>query len=251
MTTAIAIYLLLIGLICGSFFNVVGLRVPKKQSLLYPPSTCGSCGTRLRKRDLVPVFSYLFARGRCRHCKKQVSLLYPLGESATGLLFMLMYIRIGLSLELVAALLFVSLCIIVTVSDLVYMLIPNNVLLAFLPLVLIVRLFQHGEPLWHYGLGALLGGGILLLVHIVSRGQMGLGDVKLFALFGLIIGFKSIIVALLLACLAGTLIGGLLMLIRRVRRKQAIPFGPFLALGSLIAYCYGDAIIDWYLNVLT
>ncbi|WP_308637905.1 prepilin peptidase [Paenibacillus silvisoli] len=251
MMIAFAIYFLILGLVCGSFFNVVGLRVPAKQSLIHPPSHCTSCNTRLRKRELVPLFSYLFAKGRCRHCGVSVSPLYPIGEVVTGLLFMLMFVRFGASLELLTALLLASLSIIITVSDLKYMLIPNKILAAFVPLLLISRLLHHDQPLWHYLIGALLGGGMLLLVHLVSRGQMGLGDAKLFFVCGLAIGIPHILVAMLLACLAGTIIGVALQLLHLVKRKQPIPFGLFLALGTLAAYLYGDTLIEGYLNIIT
>ncbi|NBD25345.1 prepilin peptidase [Paenibacillus glycinis] len=251
MTIAFSLYLFVLGLVCGSFFNVVGLRVPVKKSIVHPPSHCTSCGMRLAKRDLVPVFSYLLAGRKCRQCGAPVSFVYPLGELATGLLFAAVYLRFGISLELIAGLLLVSLAVIVTVSDLSYMLIPNSVLLAFLPLFIFARLVYHEQPLWQYALGAVLGGGALLLVHVASRGGMGFGDIKLFAVCGLVVGPSELAVALLVACLTGTVIGGLLLLLRIVRRKQPIPFGPFLALGTLAAYFFGDAMIRGYLSILS
>ncbi|MBP3966848.1 prepilin peptidase [Paenibacillus lignilyticus] len=251
MTTALAIYLFILGLVCGSFFNVVGLRVPLKQSLIHPSSHCTSCQTKLRKRDLIPLFSYLFARGRCRHCGTSVSPLYPLGEFITGLLFMSMFLYSGLGTELFTGLLLVSLSVIITVSDLKYMLIPNNVLLTFLPMLLLSRLLHHDQPLWHYAVGALLGGGMLLLINLISRGQMGLGDAKLFFVCGLAIGLPHILVAMLLACLTGSIVGGTLQLLHLVKRKQPIPFGPFLAIGTLAAYCFGDDLIKGYLAIIT
>lgn len=251
MTITIALYLFVLGLVCGSFFNVVGLRVPVKKSIVHPPSHCTGCGTRLTKRDLMPVISYLLARGRCRHCHASVSVVYPLGELATGLLFVAVYLRFGLSLELLAGLLLVSLAVIVSVSDLAYMLIPNRILLFFLPLLLLARVLHHDLPLWQYALGALAGGGVLLLIHLASRGGMGLGDMKLFAICGLVLGTVQIGTALLLACLAGTLIGGMLLLLGIVKRKQPIPFGPFLAFGTLAAYLFGDALLSEYWSILS
>ncbi|SFT29457.1 A24 family peptidase [Paenibacillus sp. BC26] len=251
MTTALAIYFFILGLVCGSFFNVVGLRVPLRQSLIHPPSHCTSCQTRLRKRDLIPLFSYLFARGRCHHCGITVSPVYPFGEAITGILFMSMFLLLGTSLELLTGLLLVSLSIIITVSDLKYMLIPNKVLIAFLPLLVLARLLHHDQPLWHYAVGAILGGGMLLLINLLSRGQMGLGDAKLFFVCGLAIGLPHILVAMLLACLTGSIVGGTLQLFHLVKRKQPIPFGPFLAIGTLAAYCFGDDLIKGYLAIIT
>lgn len=250
MTIAIAIYLFIVGLVCGSFFNVVGLRVPAKQSVIRPPSHCTSCNTRLGSRDLVPVFSWLLAGGRCRHCGAKVSFVYPLGELVTGILFAGMFLRFGLSLELMSALLLVSLAVIISVSDLKYMLIPNKVLLFFLPFLIAARILHHELPLWQYIVGALFGGGILLLVHLFSGGRMGFGDIKLFAVLGFVIGFPNTVVALLLACLLGVMVGGALQLLRLIQRKQPVPFGPFLAVGSLMAYVCGQAIIDGYFSIL-
>ncbi|MBB3108728.1 leader peptidase (prepilin peptidase)/N-methyltransferase [Paenibacillus phyllosphaerae] len=251
MTIAIAIYLFILGLACGSFYNVVGLRVPAKQSVVHPPSHCTSCGTQLRRRDLVPVLSYVLSKGKCRHCGAGVSFVYPLGELLTGLLFAGMYLRFGFTLDMLMGLLLVSLSVIITVSDLKYQLIPNTILLAFLPFLAVLRVYHHDLPLWEYLLGALVGGGVIVLVILLSRGGMGLGDAKLLAVLGLVVGYKLILIALFLACLVGTLIGGPLLALRIVKRKQPIPFGPFLALGTLLAYCYGDQLLNSYLSLIS
>ncbi len=131
MIIIIYLYLLALGLVLGSFYNVVGLRVPKKESLIKPPSHCPQCGRRLAYRDLVPVFSWLFLKGQCRTCKAPIPAFYPIMELATGLLFVLMLWRFGLSGELFVALALVSLLIIITITDLKYMLIPDKILLFF------------------------------------------------------------------------------------------------------------------------
>ncbi|WP_379135565.1 prepilin peptidase [Paenibacillus sp. sgz500958] len=244
----IAIYITLLGLVLGSFYNVVGLRVPVQESLVRPPSHCPSCEKQLKRRDLIPVLSYVLSGGKCRYCGIRVSLLYPLGEAATGLLFLWVYLTFGLTGQGLVGFLLVSLAVIITVSDLKYMLIPNKVLLFFLPLVLIAVPFVTDELLWHHLLGAVLGGGVILLLALF--GGMGLGDAKLFALFGWVIGFPNVILAFMLACLLGTIAGGIMILLGSAERKQRIPFGPWLAAGSLIAYGYGSWIIDLYLSLI-
>ncbi|MEK0316902.1 prepilin peptidase [Cohnella sp. 56] len=252
MTILIYIYLFALGAVLGSFYNVVALRVPAGESIVSPPSRCPRCGTRLAGRDLVPIASWLLSRGRCRHCGAPVSPLYPLGEAATGLLFVWAYARFGWSAETIVALLLVSLCVIVTVSDLATMLIPNKVLLFFAPLLAAACLLLPSDiSWWSHLLGAVAGGGILLLIVIVSRGGMGLGDVKLFALLGFVVGLPNTIVALIAACLAGTLVGGALLALGVVRRKQPIPFGPFLVLGACLAFGYGGHLISFYLSLFT
>lgn len=248
MTIFIASYITLLGLILGSFYNVVALRVPAKESLLHPPSHCPNCNTRLKARDLFPVLSYLLSRGKCHYCGTKVSPLYPLGEAATGLLFLWVYLQFGLTGKGVIGFVLVSLAIIVTVADLKYMLIPNKVLLFFSPLLLILVLLFPEGPLWGHLLGALLGGGILLLLALF--GGMGVGDVKLFALLGWVIGFPNVVLAFLIACLLGSVVGGMLMLVGIIKRKQPIPFGPWLVVGALISYGYGSHIIGAYLSLI-
>jgi leader peptidase (prepilin peptidase)/N-methyltransferase len=246
-------YLLIIfvfGLILGSFFNVVGLRVPKGESVIYPASHCPKCQKRLRASDLIPVVSYLINRGRCKYCRANISILYPLGELLTALLFVWISNLFGFSWGTVVGLILVSLSVIVTISDLTYMLIPNKVLLIFLGIITILRFIYHPDPFWNYLFGAAAGGGILLLIALLSRGGMGMGDVKLFFLFGAVIGFPHILVALFLSSLLGSIIGLFLLLLKVVHRKQGIPFGPFLAAGTMIAYAYGDQILAWYATLL-
>ncbi|MFD2881167.1 prepilin peptidase [Paenibacillus rhizoplanae] len=131
MTTFIAIYITLLGLTLGSFLNVVGLRIPAGESLLHPPSKCPKCRARLKTMDLIPVLSYLLARGKCRHCGTRVSPVYPFGEAITGVLFLVMYLKFGLTFEGVTGMLLVCLSVAITVSDIRYMLIPDKVLLFF------------------------------------------------------------------------------------------------------------------------
>jgi len=177
-----------------------------------------------------------------------VSALYPLGEVATGLLFLWVYLQFGLTGRGAIGFILVGLAVIVTIADLKYMLIPNKVLLFFLPLLLILVLFFSEGPLWQHLLGSVLGGGILLLFALF--GGMGVGDVKLFALLGWVIGFPNVILAFLIACLLGSVVGGMLMLVGVVKRKQRIPFGPWLVVGALISYGYGSHIIGAYLSLL-
>ncbi|MBA2940050.1 prepilin peptidase [Paenibacillus sp. CGMCC 1.16610] len=251
MTLLIAIYIFIIGLVLGSFFNVVALRVPAKQSVINPPSACPKCGTKLTSRDLIPVISYLFSRGKCRHCQTRVSVLYPIGELATGLLFLWVYVHVGITGESLVALTLVSLLVIITVSDLSYMLIPNKILIVFFPIFIVLRfIFPGDQAWWSYVLGAVIGGGIIVLIAVLSRGGMGMGDAKLLVVCGAVLGLPHIMVAFVLACMIGSLIGGLLLLLKITKRKQPIPFGPSLALGIMISYGYGSDMIKAYLTLL-
>lgn len=246
----IAIYVTLLGLIHGSFYNVVALRVPAGESIIHPPSRCSCCGTRLRARDLIPVLSFLLSGGRCRYCSAKLSVLYPLGEAATGLLFLWVYLRTGLTGESLVGLTLVSLGVIVTAADLKYMRIPNKVLLFFAPILIILRLIYHDHSLWNYMLGALAGGGIILLIILISGGGMGMGDAKLLAVCGLAVGLSGTLLALFIACVLGTVVGGVLMLTGKISRRQPVPFGPWLIIGILVAYGYSSQIISGYLSLI-
>lgn len=238
------------GLVFGSFYNVVGLRVPKKESIVTPPSHCVSCNRRLTAIDLVPVFSYLFLRGKCRTCGAKVSPIYAFTETVTALLFAFATWQLGLTWELAVALLFISLLVIINVSDIAYMLIPNKILLFFLPLLVVGRVLSPLEPWWDAFLGAALGFGVLLLIAVVSKGGMGGGDIKLFFLIGLVLGTIQTLLTLFLASVIGMIVGIIVLKVRGQGRKTPVPFGPSIAIAAIIVYFYGQQIIDAYLVLL-
>ncbi len=237
------------GIIFGSFFNVVGLRVPKKESIVSPPSHCPACDYKLGVLDLVPVFSYLFLRGKCRNCQVKISPIYPVMELFTGLLFAFSYWQIGFQVELIIVLLFISMLIIITVSDLAYMLIPNKILLPFGVLLFVLRIISPLSPWWDSVLGAIIGFGLLLLIGIVSKGGMGGGDIKLFFVIGLVLGTVHTLLTLFLAALIGSIVGIIVLRLKGRGRKTPIPFGPSIALAALISYFYGAELVDLYGNL--
>ena len=234
------------GLVLGSFYNVVGLRVPKGESIVNPPSHCTSCGKRLTAFELIPVLSYLIQRGKCKGCGVKVSPIYCFTEIVTALLFALCYVKFGFTAELAVALLFVSLLVIINVSDIAYMLIPNKILLFFLPFLIVARIISPLEPWWDSLLGAVIGFSVLLLIAVVSKGGMGGGDIKLFLLIGLVLGTIHTLLTLFLASVVGMIVGGIVLKVRGQGRKTPLPFGPSIAVGALLAYFYGDQLIEWY-----
>lgn len=237
------------GLVFGSFYNVVGLRVPKKESIVTPPSHCVSCNRRLIAIDLVPVFSYIFLRGKCRTCGAKVSPIYAIMELVTGILFAFAMWKIGLTWELAVALLFISLLVIINVSDIAYMLIPDKILLFFLPFLIIGRILSPLEPWWDSLVGAAIGFSILLLIAVISKGGMGGGDIKLFLLIGLVLGTIDTLLTLFLASFIGMIIGLIVLKISGKGRKTPVPFGPSIAIAAIIVYFYGEQIIDAYFNL--
>ncbi|WP_456273874.1 prepilin peptidase [Bacillus sp. AK031] len=246
----ILLLLLTYGLLLGSFYNVVGLRVPLKQSIVKPRSACPGCGHTLTAKELIPVISYLFQGGKCSRCRGHISPLYPLIEALTGILFLISYFIIGWEPELLVALTLVSLFMIILVSDIKYMIIPDKVLLFFSGLFLLERIFVPLTPWWDSLAGAAIGFALLLLIAVISKGGMGGGDIKLYAVIGFVMGVKPMLLSFFLATLLGSVIGIIGLAFGFFQRKKPIPFGPFIAAGALISYfCYSD-IINWYLSLL-
>jgi len=251
MGIVIGVFFFLYGIVLGSFFNVVGLRVPKKESIVSPPSHCTVCNRKLGVLDLIPVFSYLFLKGKCSGCGTKISSIYPIMELLTGILFVLSYAMLGFSGELIIAILFMSLLVIITVSDIAYMLIPNKVLLPFAVVLFGARLFIPLEPWWDSLLGALVGFGVLYLIAVVSKGGMGGGDIKLFFVLGLVLGTINTLVTLFLAALIGSIVGIILLKKTGKGRKTPIPFGPSIAIAAIIAYFWGADFVNWYGNLFS
>ncbi|HSB77415.1 MAG TPA: prepilin peptidase [Candidatus Methylomirabilis sp.] len=243
------------GLIVGSFLNVVIHRLPKGESLVVPRSRCPECHTPIRPWDNIPLVSYVLLRGRCRACKHPISWRYPLVEALTGLLFVLTVVRFGLTLESAFLLILLSGLVVVSFVDLDHQIIPNAITLPGIPLGLLAGLLVAEPPLLDRLVGALAGAGFLYLVLFyggVLYGQdaMGEGDLNLIALVGAFLGWRAVVVTILVACLVGSAVGIALMLSRRLERRQHIPFGPFLSLGAAIALFWGNDLIGWYLAFL-
>lgn len=238
------------GCILGSFFNVVGLRIPANQSIVRPRSACPNCGHQLKAHELIPVVSYIIQGGKCRGCKSRISPIYPIMELLTGILFAAAPGIVGWSAELIVALTLISLLIIITISDIHYMLIPDKILLVFAGFFLLERIFVPLTPWWNSLLGAAAGFILLLLIAVVSKGGMGGGDIKLFSIIGFVLGIKLLFLSFFLSTLFGAVFGILAIVLRLVKKRQPIPFGPFIAAGTLTSYFWGSQIIEWYLRFL-
>ncbi|MCP8617937.1 prepilin peptidase [Salirhabdus salicampi] len=243
-------YFFIIGLVIGSFANVVGLRVPKGKSIAAPRSACPYCQHQLKWYELIPVFSYLFQGGKCKACKATISPLYPIMELLSGLLFAFAAYINMFQLELLVSLTFITMLLIITVSDLAYMLIPNKVVFFFFVLFIIERTFVPLQPWYDSMLGAVVAFLLLLLIALVSRGGMGGGDIKLFAVIGYALGMKLAILAFFFSAFLGAVVGLIGMALGLVKRKKPIPFGPFISVGSLLAYFFGEELLTWYISFL-
>lgn len=246
---AAAVFLFLAGLLVGSFLTVVAHRVPRGESVVGGRSLCTACGSQIAAYDNVPVFSWLALRGRARCCGEPISPRYPLTELATALLFAAAALAFHDDpAELALALVFVTVLVAITVTDLERRIIPNKVLLVGSVAGLAIVAATDPASLPERAIAAFAAGGLLFAAALAYPRGMGLGDVKLAATMGLFLG-RDVGPAMLIALLAGSLVG-LAMIARHgaAARKQAIPFGPFLALGGVVALFAGEQLIDWYLG---
>jgi leader peptidase (prepilin peptidase)/N-methyltransferase len=267
MEAGLTVIFVLLGMIIASFLNVCADRLPAGQSLAYPPSHCPACSRRLAAKDLIPVFSYLWLRGRCRYCRATIPRRVLWVEVSTAVLFGLAYWQYGLSVELPIALFYISLFMVILVIDLEHGLILNKIVYPALVVALIISIFVPPSQLTHISgevaylidnlpqLGiaqAAIGGGIgfilFFLIVIVSRGGMGFGDVKLAALIGLVTGYL-VIVALLMGMILGGLVAVILLGFKIKKRREAMPFGPFLAVTAIATLLWGSDILNWYLGI--
>lgn len=236
------------GLIWGSFLNVVIFRLPGGESLLWPGSHCAACFNPLKPRDLVPVFSYICLKGRCRYCGEIIAFRYPLVELVTSLSGGLIYIKSGWGWEMLAGWILTSILLVAALIDKDQGIIPDLITYPGLLVGLLLSLVTVGFS--SALLGGLLFGGILLVAAIVSRGGMGGGDIKLAAVIGVFTGWQGAWLAFLITSLMGGSYALYLLMTGRANGKTSIKFGPFLALGGWLAWIYGPEILNWYWNIL-
>jgi leader peptidase (prepilin peptidase)/N-methyltransferase len=251
-----SIVVTLFGLVVGSFDNVAIYRIPEEKSLWAPRSFCPNCGNTIAWYDNIPVLSYFILRRRCRHCGEPISWRYPLVELLSGLLFLAVFAKVGYqwTAELLPYLFMVTVLIIVAAIDLQRQIIPNKIMYPAIPLALaamgIVALVR-GD--YHIITDSLIGAVVIaapwaLFAMIFPKG-FGMGDAKLAAFTGAILGWRSELVGFFIGIALGAVVGGLLMVIGKKGRKSRIPFGPFLALGALAALFWGQAIWDAYIGL--
>lgn len=251
MDIFITVFILLFGLLIGSFLNVCIYRIPRGESIVFPPSHCTSCGHKLRPIDLVPVFSYIFLKGRCRYCGKKISMRYPMVETMNAAAYLLCYLRFGLTLNFVKFALLLSILIAVAFIDFDHGIIPEYIMIfaSAAGIILDIIGYKFNTGLLNFLYGALIGGGVILLI-VVLTGGMGGGDVQLMAVVGLFLGFKNTVLTLLLSFIIGGAAGATLLLLKKKSRKDYIPFGPWIAVAAIIAAFLGDSIVNWYISLL-
>jgi leader peptidase (prepilin peptidase)/N-methyltransferase len=245
----VALPFALLGLVVGSFLNVVAHRLPRGESLARPRSRCPQCSTQLRAIDNVPVVSWLLLRGRCHHCGTRISPRYPLVELGTAALYVAVVATQDDAVRIVLGLLLVTALVPITLIDLDRRIIPNRITgpAALAALVAIVALDVDSLP--ESLIAAAAAGGFFLVAAVVYPSGMGMGDVKLAGVLGLYLG-RAVAPAVFIALIGGVVVGAAVIARKGARegRKTAVPFGPFLALGGLIAFFVGEDLVDAYLD---
>lgn len=242
------------GAIIGSFLNVCICRLPNDESIVSPGSHCPQCKNPIRGYDNIPLVSYIFLGGKCRYCRRPISMQYPLVEGVTALASFFLFVKFGPSLQYLFLFAFLCSLIVITVIDLYHQIIPDVISLPGIAVGLLGALVLPQRSFLQAFLGMLLGGGSLFVVAtvyqwVLKREGMGGGDVKLLAMIGAFLGWKAVILTIVLSSFIGSVAGILLMVAKGKDFKYAIPFGPFLSLAAAIALFYGEPMIRWYVTL--
>jgi leader peptidase (prepilin peptidase)/N-methyltransferase len=254
MNTITVILIILIGLALGSFLNVCIYRIPLKKSILFPGSFCPKCGTKIRFRDNIPLLSFILLKGKCRKCKNKISWQYPLVEFITPVLMVITYLKFGLSWEFGAKTILCLLLILIFFIDLRHRIIPDVVTLPGMALGLLFSLFVKSPSVVNSLIGILAGGILFYLAAVLGellfkKESMGGGDIKLAMMLGAFWGWQKIFLVFLISAVLGAMVGGIaLFFSKKVKETRMIPFGPFLALGSILVMFLGDMIISAYVR---
>ncbi len=244
---------IILGAMVGSFLNVCIYRLPREESIVSPGSRCPHCKTPIRFYDNIPIISFLLLGGKCRYCHHSISIQYPVIEGITALSSLFLFVHFGVSLSYIIYFAFVSALIVITAIDLYHQIIPDVISLPGIGAGVLASLILPNISFWDSLIGLISGGGILFLVAtgyqwLFKREGMGGGDVKLLAMIGAFLGWKAVILTILLSSLIGSIVGVVLILIKGKDFKYAIPFGPFLSLGAALSLFFGEDLIRWYLH---
>jgi len=248
------ILIFVLGLIVGSFSNVCIYRIPRNESVIYPASHCPKCRTKIKPIDNIPLLSYILLKGRCRNCGSKISIQYPVVEFLTGLIYLIIYLTYGLSIQSLVYIILSSALIIIAFIDLQEQIIPDIISLPGIVVGLILSFIVPYISFINSALGALVGGGIILIIAwvgsiIFKKEAMGGGDVKLAAMIGAFLGWRYTIISLFLGFFIGALVGIILILSKIKSKEDMVPFGPFIVLGSIITLLWGEKILAWYIGI--
>jgi len=251
------ITIFILGLLIGSFLNVCIYRIPRGESIAYPPSHCTSCGSNIKSYDLIPVISWIFLSGKCRSCGQKISIRYALVELATAILFLLTYYQYGVSIFLLRYLILIPFLIVIAMIDYDTMEVYTTTtwLAIAMGTILLGVNFYLGEPLVTYVYGALLGGGTITIIIMLSKlilgtEGMGWGDAEICGLCGLFLGFKLTLMMMFFSFIIGGVIGVYLLKFKKKNGRSEMPFGPSIIIATFLIIIWGDKILNWYLSTL-
>ncbi len=241
-------FITVIGLLIGSFLNVCIHRIPCGETVVTKPSHCPQCMRNIKWHDLVPVISYIWLKGQCRYCCNKISIIYPLVELLNAVAYLWLYSTFGLSVSFAGFALLTSALIVISFIDLKHKIIPDSILILLFIVGVIYNIINPELTILNSALGFFAVSVPLFILALITNGGMGGGDIKLMAVVGIFLGWKLVLISLFIASLLGSIVGISLMLFKQIKRKEHIPFGPFLAAGIFIAILYGNMIWDWYLG---
>ncbi|MEW6457167.1 MAG: prepilin peptidase [Acidobacteriota bacterium] len=250
----IRLFIVVVGLVWGSFLNVLIFRIPRDLNIIKPRSFCPSCGKKIKWYDNIPVLSYIFLGGKCRNCYQKISVRYPVVEIITSSSFLIVYERYYYSFYFIGSLIFVSALIALAFIDLEHQILPDVITI---PGFIFFSAYSVANPFLgfkHLILGALVGSGTLLLIYLIylwlrKEEGLGFGDIKMMLLVGAFLGWRKSLLTLIIASFLGAMVGVIMIVFKKKGLKFALPFGTFLSLSAFLSLLYGDIIIDFYLSL--
>jgi len=241
----------ILGLVIGSFLNVCIYRIPREESIAYPPSHCGNCSHKLKPLDLIPLFSYVFLKGKCRYCKEKISIIYPLIEILNGILYLIIYLKFGLTILSVKYCILASILIVIGVIDFEtqFVYTSTTIFAVFIGMAfIIVQALSNKAVSIDFIFGGLIGFVIIWLIVFVTHG-MGEGDIEIAAFCGLFLGVKLILLNLFIAIIIGGITGIIVLALKLKAARDKIAFGPFIGIGTIVSMLYGNELIQMYLKL--
>lgn len=255
ITYYIGTCIFILGLCIGSFLNVCIYRLPIEASIVRPRSMCPQCKKPIPFFDNIPLLSYILLLGKCRNCKTAIPIRYPLVELITGLLALSLFAAYGLTYSWLIYFIFIVALVVITFIDIDHQIIPNIISLPGIPIFFIAALFLPDTTIWDSVIGILAGGGSLYLVAwgyhaLTGKEGMGMGDVKLLAMIGALVGWQGVLFTIFVGSLVGCVVGIMVMIRTEKNMKLAVPFGPFLSIGAITYLFFGPELIYWYFNMM-
>lgn len=246
------ILIIILGLVVGSFLNVCIYRLPRDMSIVKPRSKCTNCDHQIKSWENIPIISYILLGGKCSNCKTKISLRYPFVEALTAVIYFVIYIYYGITIETGLLLILFSVVIVLTFIDIDFQILPNILLItALIPILMFVYL-QYSDDLVNHIIGAIVMFAMFLLIGYLGKlaykvDSMGMGDVKYAAVIGLLLGWQLGVLAFIISFFSAAILIAIMSLGHKIDRKQRLAFGPFLSLGCLVAFFWGPEIINWYM----